>query len=184
MLRNGMGGCSIQAISTLRRRTVPSYYHYEMGGGCQICREKHVTFEWPLMRASHKCRIQSSELLIFNHRVRERGQHLSARLYPFFLPPQSQPFIMPVIPPAAAFWVCSLSSIDGNSTRLRATSKNSGLHGTGSKLGGNWVKFGLFVVTFGSSVYSSSRSHRGCKVNKTFDIRQRSTQGMKCKGLE
>ena len=83
----------------------------------------------------------------------------------FFLPPQSQPFIMPVIPPAAAFWVCNLSSIDGNSTRLRATSKNSGLHGTGSKLGGNWVKFGLFVVTFGSSVYSSNRSQRGCKVN-------------------
>ena len=73
----------------------------------------------------------------------------------YFLPhPPSQP---PSQPPDAP---CGLAAVPGvliffsklgNSTCSRAKSKNKGLQGIGSKLGGNGYKLGFPVTKLGSS---------------------------------
>lgn len=83
----------------------------------------------------------------------------------FLPPPQNQPLTRPVIPPP--FFCSILSSSDGISTWFKARSKNNGLHGIGSKSGGNVIIFGFFPVKPLSSMYWSNLWESGWKIRTT-----------------
>lgn len=92
-------------------------------------------------------------------------ENLRFSIIPFYFLPEPphphKPFTKPVrpappfFPPAAA---SILSSSDGNSTKLKARSKNRGLHGMGRISGGNLYTLGVRDTNVESSLYSPSRS--------------------------
>lgn len=103
----------------------------------------------------------TKQYLVHSHHC----ENLRFSIIPFYFLPEPphphKPFTKPVspappfFPPAAA---SILSSSDGNSTKLKARSKNRGLHGMGRISGGSLYTLGVRDTNVESSLYSPSRS--------------------------